>query len=88
MKSWANYQYSLQGVGLVIFLSAVGAYVTSLTYYGLQLRITNFSVATILPIVTNALVILMITLFYYHQPLSIKQWLGAFLGMCAVVLLR
>lgn len=88
MKSWANNQYSLQGNSLLFLGGAILTYAASLTYYGLQLRVTNFSVATILPIIINVLIILLITIFYYHEPLSFKQWVGALLGMCAVVLLN
>lgn len=88
MKIWSNQQYSLNGLGLVYVTSALIVYSASLTYYGLQLRTTNFSIATILPIVINILIVLLITFFYYHEPLSIKQWIGVLLGFCAVILLR
>lgn len=87
MKSWANQQYSLQNSGLLFLLGALVTYSASLTYYGLQLRSTNFSIATILPIVINILIVLLLTISYYHEPLSTKQLIGGFLGFCAVVLL-
>lgn len=88
MKNWSNHFYDLRGVGLVYLISALLFYSASLTYYGLQLRSTNFGIATILPIVINILIVLLITIFYYQEPLSIKQWLGVFLGFCAIFLLR
>ncbi len=88
MKNWSNHLYELRGVGLTYFLAALLMYSVSLTYYGLQLRSTNFSVATILPIIINIVIVLLITLFYYHEPLTIKQWAGVFLGVCAIFLLR
>ncbi len=88
MKNWANQQYSLQGIGLLFLSSALLSYSASLTYYGLQLRSTNFSIATILPIVINILIVLLITISYYHEPLSIKQWTGVLLGFCAIALLH
>jgi drug/metabolite transporter (DMT)-like permease len=88
MKNWANQLYSMQGSGLLYLVGALFIYSVSLTYYGLQLRSTNFSIATILPIIINILIVLLITIFYYHEPLSSKQWLGVFLGFCAVILLR
>jgi hypothetical protein len=63
MKNWANQLYSLHGSGLLYLVCALLSYSVSLTYYGLQLRSTNFSIATILPIVINLLVILLITIF-------------------------
>jgi drug/metabolite transporter (DMT)-like permease len=88
MKNWSNYSYDLRGVGLIYLIVALLFYSVSLTYYGLQLRSTNFSIATILPIVINILIVLLITVFYYHEPLSAKQWLGVLLGFCAILLLR
>lgn len=88
MKNWSNHSYELRGVSLIYLISALLFYSASLTYYGLQLRSTNFGIATILPIVINILIVLLITVFYYHEPLSTKQWVGVFLGFFAIFLLR
>ncbi len=88
MKTWSNHQYALSGIGLVIFIASIVSYTTGFIYYGLQLRTTNFGVATLLPIVINVLIILLLTVFYYHEPLSLKQWTGALLGVAAIVLLH
>jgi drug/metabolite transporter (DMT)-like permease len=88
MKTWSNQQYALSGLGLVVFIASMLSYMTGFVYYGLQLRTTNFGIATLLPIVINVLIILLLTIFYYHEPLTLKQWVGASLGILAVILLR
>lgn len=88
MKVWSNQNYSFVGTGLLTFLVALLIYGAGFVYYGLQLRTSNFGVATLLPIVINILLVLMLTVFYYHEPLSTKQWVGALLGTAAVVLLH
>lgn len=88
MKTWSNHQYTLSGLGLVVFIASMLSYMTGFVYYGLQLRTNNFGIATLLPIVINVLIILLLTIFYYQEPLSLKQCIGALLGVVAIILLR
>ncbi len=88
MKIWSNQNYSFASTGLLTFLTALFIYGAGFVYYGLQLKTNNFGVATLLPIVINILLVLLLTVFYYHEPLSSKQWIGAFLGIAAVILLH
>lgn len=85
MKLWSNHEYSLRGMALLFYISAILVYVTSLTYYGKQLHNTNFSIATTLPIIINILLVAMITVFYYKEPLSINALVGTVLALVAVV---
>ena len=88
MKNWANQNYSFAGAGLATFVTALFIYSAGFVYYGLQLRASNFSIATLLPIIINILFVLLLTAFYYQEALSFKQWIGALLGITAVVLLH
>lgn len=88
MKVWSNQNYSFAGSGLFTFVAALFIYGAGFVYYGLQLRTSNFGVATLLPIVINILLVLLLTVFFYHEPLSSKQWVGALLGIAAVILLH
>lgn len=88
MKAWSNQQYVLSGIGLAAFIAALASYIGGFIYYGLQLRTTNFGIATLLPIVINILAVFMLTIFYYHEPVSLKQSLGALLGLAAIILLH
>ncbi len=88
MKLWARQNYSFTDSGLYFYALAILFYVSSLTYYGLQLRTTNFGVATILPILINILLVLALTFFYYHEPLTPSQMTGAVLALAAIFFLR
>jgi uncharacterized protein (DUF486 family) len=85
MKTWSNYNYSLQGLSLIIYLSALLTYGTALTYYGHQLQTTNFSIATTLPIILNIIIIAALTIFYYKEPLSLNALLGTALALLSIV---
>lgn len=88
MKLWSQQSYSLSGVSLVTFIAALMTYSAAFIYFGLQLRTTNFTIALLLPIVINVILIFLLTVFYYHEPFSLKQSLGVILGLVAVVLLH
>ena len=85
MKSWANHNYSLQGISLVFYILALLAYISSLTFYGKQLQITNFSIATTLPIIINIIAIALVTVFYYKESLSLNALIGTSLAILSIL---
>ena len=88
MKLWARQNFSFSDSGIYFYSLAVFFYISSLTYYALQLRTTNFGVATILPVLVNVLLVLALTFFYYHEPLTLSQLTGAALALGAIFFLR
>lgn len=87
MKTWANQNFSLHGTALLIYALALVSYIVSLTFYGLQLRENNFSIATTLPIIINVLIVAIATVIYYKEPLSAKAIIGILFAVAAVIFL-
>ncbi len=85
MKSWSNHEYSLRGISLYIYIAALCAYAASLTYYGKQLHVTNFSIATTLPIIINIIVVAFITTYFYNEPLSLYAIIGTSLAILSIL---
>ena len=85
MKHWSDHGYALNGTSLIFYISAILAYVASLTYYGKQLHLTNFSIATTLPIIINILIVSLVTVFYYKETLSHNAIIGTALALSSVL---
>lgn len=87
MKSWSNQNFSLHGWPIFLYIFALCSYIASLTFYGLQLRVNNFSIATTLPIIINVLVVAILTVVYYKEPLSLKAGIGILLAITSIIFL-
>lgn len=86
MKNWIAYGASFRNVSLIIYLFALIVYGLSFTAYAYQLRTTNFSIATIAPILVNIVIITLVSFLYYKEGLSLYQGIGIFLAIVSIIL--
>lgn len=81
MKAWAvstnKYNY-LIGIFFWIF----GSLFLAWTY-----KYENLAMATLFYILVNILTLALVSVFYYHEPLSIKQSIGLLLGLVSIFLI-
>lgn len=86
MKQWMLGGASFKNTSLLMYLSALVVYGTSLTLYAYQLRTMNFGVATITPVLTNIVSVSLLSFFYYRGGLSFYQSIGTALALVSILL--
>lgn len=86
MKQWMLGGASFKKIMLVLYLSALVIYCTSLTLEAFQLRTMNLSIAVITPILVNIIAISLLSFFYYKEGLSPYQGVGIVLALISIVL--
>jgi drug/metabolite transporter (DMT)-like permease len=87
MNHWADGGSRFQGSSLAIYLIALVVYIASLTLYAYQLKTTQLSVATIIPVLINVAIVFAVSTFYLHEKVSAYQYTGIFLALMALVFL-
>ena len=87
MKQWIVNGAEFRGMPLVYYVSALIVYCTSLTLFAYQLRVTPLSIAAILPILINIIVIFCIGLTFYNEKLSYYQLAGVGISLVALFFL-
>ena len=85
MKSWAMEGYALHGMPLLLYVSGMLVYAGSLTFYAKQLHVTNFSVATTLPMMINIVAVALLTVFFYREAFSVVEWVATVLALASIV---
>jgi multidrug transporter EmrE-like cation transporter len=65
-----------------IFFWILGSLFLAWTY-----KYENLAIATLFYIIVNILTLALVSSFYYHEPLSIKQTIGLLLGLVSIFLI-
>lgn len=87
MNHWADGGSRYHGSSLAIYIAAVIVYTASLTLYAYQLKTTQLSIATIIPVLINVGIVFAVSAFYLHEKVSAYQYTGIFLALMALIFL-
>ncbi len=87
MNHWADNGSRFTNQMVFFYLFALVVYVASLTLYAYQLKTTQLSIATIVPVLVNITLIFTISTFYFHEKVNAYQLIGISLALVAIVFL-
>ena len=88
MEKWSLANYSLLGMSLVYLAVALLIYSISLIGYALLLKTFDLNVATLIVVALDVLIITVVGIFSFNQPLHTNAILGAlfcFIGLCFLI---
>lgn len=87
MNHWADNDSRFSGQPLFVYLLALLIYCASLTLYAYQLKTTQLSIATIIPVLVNVAIVFTVSTFYLHEKINTFQLIGISLALVAIVFL-
>jgi multidrug transporter EmrE-like cation transporter len=81
MKEWVIHHKPLWYAG------GFALYIVSLVGLSFTYKYENIAVASATLVIFNIITLSLVSWLYFHEPLSIKQWVGIALGIAAVALI-
>ena len=87
MNHWADGGSRFVGSWLFLYVLALVVYCASLTLYAYQLKTTQLSIATIIPILINVAIVFTYSTFYLQEKVNTYQLIGVSLALVAIVFL-
>ena len=87
MNHWADNGSRFSGQLFFIYLLALIIYGASLTLYAYQLKTTQLSIATIIPVLINVAIVFTVSTFFLHEKINAYQLIGISLALVAIVFL-
>ncbi|MCR4286272.1 MAG: EamA family transporter [Candidatus Kaiserbacteria bacterium] len=87
MNHWADNGSRFSGQLFFVYLLALVIYCASLTLYAYQLKTTQLSIATVIPLLINVALVFTVSTFFLHEKINTYQLIGISLALVAIVFL-
>lgn len=87
MNHWADNGSRFSGQLIFVYLLALVIYCATLTLYAYQLKTTQLSIATIIPVLINVAIVFTVSTFFLHEKINTYQLVGISLALVAIVFL-
>lgn len=87
MNHWADNGSRFSGQLFFVYLLALIIYGASLTLYAYQLKTTQLSIATIIPVLINVAIVFTVSTFLLHEKINTYQLIGIAFALVAIVFL-
>jgi multidrug transporter EmrE-like cation transporter len=82
MKKW------VAGGGNLIYGLGLAVYMVGMVFLSQSYRFKNIAVASLMLVIFNIVTLLIISWFFYHEQLSVLQFVGFIFGLISVVILE
>lgn len=86
--AFLNHWVKRQNAGMVTFLMGLGAWNIALLLFSRLLTESSLARAVVLFLVANSLAVALLSLLYFREDVSPRQWLGMGIALTGIILME